>query len=87
MDEGRYDDSVDMWSFGVTCIGLSTMLLHDWQPITASLLLLLFAKRTESPIRPYQNKAKNLYTIDFVFDFDSECKFIKQQRRQNKTFL
>ena len=28
-------------------------------------------------IQTYQNKAKNLYTIYFVFDFDSECKFIK----------
>ena len=25
----------------------------------------------------YQNKAKNLYTIYFVFDLGGECKFIK----------
>jgi len=25
----------------------------------------------------YQNKAKNLCTIYFVFDLDDECKFIK----------
>jgi len=25
----------------------------------------------------YQNKAKNLRTIYFVFDLDGECKFIK----------
>ena len=25
----------------------------------------------------YQNKAKKLYTIYFVFDLDGECKFIK----------
>jgi len=28
-------------------------------------------------IQTYQNKAKNLCTIYFVFDLDSECKFIK----------
>ena len=28
-------------------------------------------------IQTYQNKAKNLYTIYFVFDLDSEWKFIK----------
>jgi len=28
-------------------------------------------------IQTYQNKAKNLYTIYFVFDLDGECKFIK----------
>jgi len=28
-------------------------------------------------IQTYQNKAKNLYTICFVFDLDGECKFIK----------
>ena len=28
-------------------------------------------------IETYQNKAKNLYTIYFVFDLDGECKFIK----------
>ena len=27
-------------------------------------------------IQTYQNKAKNLYTIYFVFDLDGECKFI-----------
>jgi len=26
-----------------------------------------------------QNKAKNLCTIYFVFDFDDECKFIKNK--------
>ena len=28
-------------------------------------------------IQTYQNKAKNLYTIYFVFDLDGECKLIK----------
>jgi len=28
-------------------------------------------------IETYQNKAKNLCTIYFVFDLDDECKFIK----------
>jgi len=28
-------------------------------------------------IQTYQNKAKILYTIYFVFDLDGECKFIK----------
>ena len=28
-------------------------------------------------IETYQNKAKNLCTIYFVFDLDGECKFIK----------
>jgi len=28
-------------------------------------------------IQTYQNKAKNLHTIYFVFDLDGECKFIK----------
>jgi len=28
-------------------------------------------------IQTYQNKAKNLCTIYFVFDFDGECKLIK----------
>jgi len=28
-------------------------------------------------IQTYQNKAKNLCTIYFVFDLDGECKFIK----------
>ena len=27
-------------------------------------------------VQTYQNKAKNLYTIYFVFDLDGECKFI-----------
>ena len=27
-------------------------------------------------IKTYQNKAKNVYTIYFVFDMDGECKFI-----------
>ena len=31
-------------------------------------------------IQTYQNKAKNLYTIYFVFDLDGECKFIKTKR-------
>jgi len=29
-------------------------------------------------MQTYQNKAKNLCTIYFVFDLDGECKFIKQ---------
>jgi len=28
-------------------------------------------------VQTYQNKAKNLYTIYFVFDLDGEYKFIK----------
>jgi len=28
-------------------------------------------------IQTYQNKAKNLCTIYFVFDLDGECRFIK----------
>ena len=28
-------------------------------------------------IQTYQNKSKKLYTIYFVFDFDSEFKFIE----------
>jgi len=31
-----------------------------------------------SKIQTYQNKAKNLYAIYFVFDLDGECKFIKK---------
>ena len=34
-------------------------------------------KTRQQKIQTYQNKAKNLYTIYFVFDVDSECKFIK----------
>ena len=30
-------------------------------------------------IQTYQNKAKNLCTIYFVFDLDGECKFIKSK--------
>jgi len=30
-------------------------------------------------IQTYQNKAKDLCTIYFVFDLDGECKFIKTQ--------
>jgi len=31
-------------------------------------------------IQTYQNKAKNLYTIYFVFDLDGDGKFIKTKR-------
>ena len=31
-------------------------------------------------IQTYQNKAKNLCTVYFVFDLDSECKFIKTKQ-------
>ena len=31
-------------------------------------------------IQTYQNKAKNLYTIYFVFDLNGECKFIKTKQ-------
>jgi len=31
-------------------------------------------------IQTYQNKAKNLCAIYFVFDLDGECKFIKTKR-------
>ena len=34
-------------------------------------------KTRQQKIQTYQNKAKNLYTIYFVFDLDGECKFIK----------
>ena len=30
-------------------------------------------------IEIYENKAKNLYTNYFVFDYDGECKFIKRK--------
>ena len=32
---------------------------------------------TSRKIKTYENKAKNLYTIYFVFDLDGEWKFIK----------
>jgi len=41
-------------------------------------------------IQTYQNKAKNLYTVYFVFDLDDECKFIKTKhfsRERNMFFL
>ena len=43
-------------------------------------------------IQKYQNKAKNLCTIYFVFDLDGECKFIitkhySDQRNMAATFL
>jgi len=40
-------------------------------------------------IQTYQNKAKNLYTVYFVFDLDGECKFIKTKRYsdQRNTFF
>jgi len=43
---------------------------------------MFFAKYTcvemaSRKIQTYQNKAKNLYTIYFVFHLDGECKFIK----------
>jgi len=34
-------------------------------------------------IQTYQNKAKNLCTIYFVFDLDGECKFIKTKHYSN----
>ena len=42
----------------------------------------VFAKYTcvemaSRKIQKYQNKAKNLYTVYFLFDLDIECKFIK----------
>jgi len=30
------------------------------------------------------NKAKNLYTVYFVFDLDSECKFIETEHYSDK---
>ena len=41
-------------------------------------------------IQTYQNKAKNLCTIYFVFDLDGECKFIKTKHccdKRNMFFL
>jgi len=38
-------------------------------------------------IQTYQNKAKNLYTIYFVFDLDGECKFIKTKHYSDQTIL
>jgi len=35
------------------------------------------AKNASRKIQTHQIKAKNLYTIYFVFDLDGECKFIK----------
>jgi len=35
----------------------------------------------------YQNKAKNLYTIYFVFDLEGECKFIKTKHYSDETNL
>ena len=36
-------------------------------------------------IQTYQNKAKNLYTIYFVFVLDGECKFIKTKHYSDET--
>jgi len=35
-------------------------------------------------IQIYQNKAKNLYTVYFVFDLDGECNFIKAKHYSDK---
>jgi len=35
-------------------------------------------------VETYQNKAKNLCTIYFVFDLDDECKFIKTEHYSDK---
>ena len=34
-------------------------------------------KMASRKIQAYQNKARNLCTIYFLFDFDGKCKFIK----------
>jgi len=49
-----------------------------------------FVEMASRKIQTYQNKAKNLYTVYFVFDLDGECKFIKTKRysdQRNMFFL
>ena len=47
---------------------LSTLSFHSFS------LLIIYSLRK---IQTYQNEAKNLYAIYFVFDLDGECKFVK----------
>ena len=45
------------------------------------MLATFFAKYTCRKRQTYQNEAKNLCSLLFVFDLDSECKFIKNKKK------
>jgi len=57
-----------------------TDLYEIWYADTTwvSQLLRPLMEMASRKIQTYQNKAKNLYTIYFVFDLDGECKSLKQ---------